>query len=52
MIMAAHGQQLRFHFPPGVTAYAKLISKPGLRAIVTIDRSTRRFLSGRFLILP
>src|SRR4029453_4157586 len=28
---------LLFHFPAGVTAYAELVSKPGLTAIVTLD---------------
>jgi hypothetical protein len=46
-------QTLKFHFPvDGNTAYASLIAKPGLYAIVTIDRSTSRFLSCRFLIRP
>ena len=31
-------QTLRFHFQPGIHAYATLIAKPGLRAIVTVDR--------------
>jgi hypothetical protein len=30
------GQQLLFHFPPGVEAYTRLVGKPGLAAIVTI----------------
>jgi hypothetical protein len=35
-----------------LTAYATLIAKPGLRAIVTVDRGTSRFLSCQFLIRP
>ena len=42
-------QTLKFHFPPGVTAYTSLIAEPDLYGIVTIDRSTSRFLSCRFL---
>ena len=45
-------QTLNFHFPPSVAAYAQLVGKPGLYAIVTIDRGTSRFLSVRFLNLP
>jgi hypothetical protein len=46
-------QTLRFHFPlDGSTAYTELTAKPGLRAIVTIDISTRRFLTCRFIIRP
>ena len=42
-------QTLKFHFPAGNTAYSSLISKPGLYAIVTIDRGKHRFLNCRFL---
>ena len=45
-------QTLKFHFPVGNTAYASSIGKPGLYAIVTVDRGTSRFLSVRFLIRP
>jgi hypothetical protein len=44
-------QTLKFHFPPGVAAYASLISKP-VAAIVTIDRSTSQFRTVRFLHRP
>ena len=44
-------QMLKFHFPPGNTAYGPLISKP-LYAIVTIDRGLSRFLNVRFLHRP
>jgi hypothetical protein len=42
-------QTLLVHFPPGEQSYSKLISRPGLYAIVTVDRSSRRFLSLKFL---
>jgi hypothetical protein len=45
-------QTLKFHFEPGKTVYAQLIAKPGLRAIVTIDRGTSRFSTVRFLNRP
>ena len=39
------GLTLRFQFPPAAdSAYTKLISKPGLAAVVSIDRGTHRFL--------
>jgi hypothetical protein len=49
-----HGQPgeagtLMFHFPVGTPGFAELISKPGVIAIVTVDRSTQRFLTCRFL---
>jgi hypothetical protein len=45
-------QTLTVHFPAGVTAYTELISRPGLYAIATLDRSTRRFRSLKFLNRP
>jgi hypothetical protein len=33
---------------PGAKVYAELVSKPGLSAFVTVDRSTRRFLGVTF----
>jgi hypothetical protein len=45
-------QTLKFHFEPGKTVYAQLIAKPGLRALVTLDRGSRRFLGARFIIRP
>ena len=46
-------QTLKFHFPlDGSTAYTTLTAKPGLYAIVTLDASTRRFLTCRFIIRP
>ena len=43
------GGVLTFHFPPGVAAYTELISKPGLIAILTVDRGNHHILSCRFL---
>jgi hypothetical protein len=40
---------LVFRFPPGAPGFAALISKPGVVAIVTADRSARRFMACRFL---
>jgi hypothetical protein len=48
----ADGGALSFHFPPGTPGYTELISKPGLVAIVTVDRGTHRFLTCRFLNRP
>ena len=39
---------LKFHFPAGKDAYRELVSKPGLTAFVTVDRSTGFFMSCRF----
>lgn len=46
------GMALLFHFPAGEVAYTKLVSKPGLTAIVTVDRELCRFLSVQFLNRP
>jgi hypothetical protein len=43
--------QLLFHFPVGSlgsSAYQSLVSKPGLYAVVGMDRSTSRFINVRF----
>jgi hypothetical protein len=48
----ADGGTLQFTFPPGTPGYSELISKPGVVALVTVDRSTRRFLTCRFLRRP
>lgn len=47
--LPAEGGALAFHFPTGIAAYSELISKPGLIAIVTVDRGTHHILSCRFL---
>jgi hypothetical protein len=39
---------LTLHFPAGEPAYANLVSKPGLTAIVVLDRDLRRFLNVQF----
>ena len=39
---------LLFHFPTGKTEYRELVSKPGLMAFVSIDRSTGWFTSVKF----
>lgn len=40
--------ELGFHFPVGKTAYAEIVSKP-YYALVTMDKSLRRFLGVKFL---
>jgi hypothetical protein len=40
---------LMFHFPAGKDVYRELVSQPGLRAYVTIDRSAGVFMGVRFL---
>jgi hypothetical protein len=45
-------QTLQVSFAPGVAAYAELISRPGLYAIVTVDRNSNRFLAVKFLHRP
>jgi hypothetical protein len=50
----AHGQPadggaLTFTFYSGNDAYSKLVSKPGLVAIVTVDRGTHHILGVKFL---
>jgi hypothetical protein len=45
---AGDGGLLKFTFPPGEPSFVELISKPNLGAIVTVDRSTCRFLSCKF----
>jgi hypothetical protein len=40
---------LTFRFPPGARGFADLISRPRVAAILTVDRSSHRFLTCRFL---
>jgi hypothetical protein len=40
--------ELAFHFPVDRTAYSELVSKP-YYALVTMDKSQRRFIGVRFL---
>jgi hypothetical protein len=51
IVYAAPGeyQVLLFRFAPGQTEYSKLVGKPNLTAIVTIDRELSRFMSVQFL---
>jgi hypothetical protein len=37
------------HFPVGKAGYAAAVDKPNLYALVTLDRSSARFLAVRFL---
>jgi hypothetical protein len=39
---------LSFHFPVGKTEYRDLVSQPGLRAYVTVDKSSGWFMSVTF----
>jgi hypothetical protein len=43
---------LLFHFVVGKTAYGELVSRPRLAAVVSVDRSTGRFIGVRFLHRP
>lgn len=47
--LPGEGGTLTFHFHPGVTEYSQLISKPGLAAIVTVDRGTHHILGAMFV---
>ena len=47
--LPAEGGLMAFHFPVGTAGYSELISRPGVIALVTIDRGTHQFLSCRFL---
>jgi hypothetical protein len=40
---------LQVRLPVGTAGFSELISKPGLYAIVTVDRNSGRFLSVKFL---
>jgi hypothetical protein len=53
LVHAAPGANLtlRFHFPAGSPAgkvYSELVGKPGLSAIVVVDRETHYFLGVKF----
>jgi hypothetical protein len=52
MVYPGDFQTLVVNFPPGVAAYAELISRPDLVGIVTVDRNTTRFLGCKFLHRP
>jgi hypothetical protein len=46
---AAENGSLKFHFPAGTAGYGELVGKPGLVAIVTVDRGTHHILGVKFL---
>jgi hypothetical protein len=46
------GGTLRFHFPARTAAYTELIGRPGLAAIVTMDRSSHHILSVKLINRP
>jgi hypothetical protein len=57
LVSATPGENLtlRFHFPAGTPAgkvYTELVSKPGLTAVVVVDRGTLYFLNVKFLNRP
>ena len=57
LVHAAPGENLtlRFHFPadsPAGKVYTALVGKPGLGAIVTVDRETHYFLGVKFRNRP
>ena len=45
-------QMLLVRFPSGVSAFTELVGKPGLTALVSIDRSSGHFMSVKFLNRP
>jgi hypothetical protein len=45
-------QMLLVRFPAGVSAFTELVGKPGLTALVSIDRSAGRFMGVKFLHRP
>jgi hypothetical protein len=45
---AEFGGLLRFTFAPNEPSYVQLVGRPGLTAIVVLDRSSRRLLSVKF----
>jgi hypothetical protein len=45
-------RMLLVRFPSGVSAFVELISRPGLVALVSVDRSTGRFIGVKFLNRP
>jgi len=51
-VNAGDFQTLTVTFPTGVTAYSELISRPGLVAFVSVDRSTGRFMGVTFKHRP
>jgi hypothetical protein len=45
-------QMLSAHFPVGTAGYSELISKPGLYALVSLERNSGRFTRVSFLHRP
>jgi hypothetical protein len=45
-------QMLLVRFPTGVSAYAELVGRPGLVALVTVDRNSGRFMGVSFSNRP
>ena len=45
---AAFSGQLAFRFRPGEQAFSQLVGRPGLTAIVWVDRETHRFINVDF----
>ena len=45
---AVFGGLLRFVFPPGEASFVQLVGKPGLTALVVLDRSSHRFMGVKF----
>jgi hypothetical protein len=50
--LPGEGGTLKFTFHTSQPAYSALVSKPGLAAIVTVDRGTHRILGVKFLNRP
>ena len=51
-VQPADFSMLTVHFPVGTAGFSELISKPGLYAIVTVDRDSSRFSTVKFLHRP
>jgi hypothetical protein len=47
--LPGEGGTLVFRFPAGTPGFAELVGRPGLTSLVTVDRSTYRILSVKFL---
>ena len=49
---ASFGGMLRFQFAPGEASFMQLIGKPGLTAIIVLDRSSHRYMGVKFKHRP
>jgi hypothetical protein len=47
-VPTASGDALKFRFHPGHPVYTRLVSTPGLRAIIVVDRTSSQILGVRF----